>query len=48
VFNAPAFVRASRDRFFLVVETADPRFDLVETRAFLEGLHPVGVSDVAP
>ena len=48
VFNVPAFERASRDRFFLVVETADPRFDPVQTRAFLEGLHPVGVSDVAP
>jgi hypothetical protein len=48
VFNVPAFERASRDRFFLVIETADPRFDAQATRAFLEGLHPVGVSDVAP
>ena len=48
VFNVPAFERASRDRFFLVIETADPRFDAGATRRFLEGLHPVGVSDVAP
>jgi hypothetical protein len=48
VFNVPAFERASRDRFFLVIERADPRFDQQETRRFLEGLHPVGVSDVAP
>ena len=48
VFNVPAFDRASRDRFFLCIESTDPRFDLHETRAFLESLHPVGVSDVAP
>lgn len=48
VFNAPAFERASRDRFFLVIETADPRFDREVTQRFLEGLHPVGVSEVAP
>jgi hypothetical protein len=48
VFNVEAFARASTDRFFLVIETADPRFDPRATRTFLEGLHPVGVSDVAP
>jgi hypothetical protein len=48
VFNVPAFERASRDRFFLVVEARDPRFDLTATKQFLQGLHPVGVSDVAP
>ena len=48
VFNVPAFERASLDRFFLVIETADPRFDHVATRRFLQGLRPVGVSDVAP
>jgi hypothetical protein len=48
VFNVDAFGRASTDRFFLVIETADSRFDQHATRKFLEGLHPVGVSDVAP
>jgi hypothetical protein len=48
VFNVPAFDRASSDRFFLCIEATDPRFDAHETRAFLESLHPVGVSDVAP
>jgi hypothetical protein len=48
VFNVAAFERASLDRFFLVIETADPRFDPVATKRFLHGLHPVGVFDVAP
>ena len=47
VFNVPQFSNASGDRFFLSIETADPKFDLVATRAFLDGLHPVGVSDIA-
>jgi hypothetical protein len=48
VFNVPAFARASTDRFFLCIEAGDPRFELDATRRFLEGLHPVGVSEVAP
>ena len=49
VFNVPAFAaRASQDRFFLVIETTDPRFDRHSTWKFLEGLHPAGVSEVAP
>jgi hypothetical protein len=48
VFNVEAFGRASTDRFFLVIEQADPRFDRTVTWQFLEGLHPVGVSEVAP
>ena len=48
VFNVPAFVRASQDRFFLCIETTDPRFDRHATARFLESLHPVGVSDVVP
>ena len=48
VFNVPAFSRASLDRFFLCIEAADPKFDQHTTRKFLESLHPVGVTDVAP
>jgi Protein of unknown function (DUF3341) len=48
VFNVPAFERASRDRFFIVIEARDARFDLTATKQFLQGLHPLGVSDVAP
>lgn len=47
VFNVPEFTHASSDRFFLTIETADPKFDSVTTRAFLEELNPLGVSDIA-
>ena len=48
VFNVPAFARASTDRFFLCIETTDPRFDRHTTSQFLESLDPLGVSEVAP
>lgn len=38
VFNVKRFERASQDTFFLLVEAADPKFDLEGTRAFLAGL----------
>ena len=47
VFNVPAFEAASSDRFFLTIETADSKFDAQATREFLQGLHPLGVSDIA-
>jgi hypothetical protein len=47
VFNAPRFALASRDRFFLVIEATDPKFDERTTRAFLESLQPHEVTDVA-
>lgn len=47
VFNVPEFARASTDRFFLCIEATDARFDAAGTRRFLEGLHPLGVSEVA-
>ena len=48
VFNVPEFERASRDRFFLLVEAVDPKFDRQKTMAFLNGLDADGVSEVAP
>jgi hypothetical protein len=46
VFNAVQFERASKDRFFLCIEAADPKFDEDATRQLLEGLHPREVIDV--
>ena len=46
VFNAPGFHRASQDRFFLCIETADPAFDLNRTRQFLERLRPEKIVEV--
>jgi hypothetical protein len=48
VFNVPAFARASTDRFFLCIESGDPRFERDATWRFLESLHPLGVSEVVP
>jgi Alternative complex III, ActD subunit len=47
VFNVPRFQLASQSRFFLCIEAHDPRFSLPETKAFLEGLNPYEVSEVA-
>ena len=47
VFNVPRFALASRNRFFLVIEAADTKFELEETRRFLETLDPREVSTVA-
>ena len=38
VFAGGAFRRATSDGFFISIEVADPRFDAVETPAFLESL----------
>jgi hypothetical protein len=47
VFNVPRFALASRNRFFLCIEARDVKFDLVQTRTFLETLGPREVSTVA-
>jgi len=46
VFNTPNFALASRDRFFLLVEARDPKFDRAQTAAFLRSLGPREVTDV--
>ncbi|NJL28472.1 MAG: DUF3341 domain-containing protein [Thermoanaerobaculia bacterium] len=48
VFNVKNFERASVDRYFLLVEAADPRFDSTQTRSLLEGLGASEVHDVDP
>jgi len=44
VQKAPQFVRALDDRFFIVIEAADPQFNPAATRALLER---VGGQDIA-
>lgn len=48
VFNVPRFEFASRDKFFLLVEATDPKFDRQQTREFLKGLEASEVNDVEP
>jgi hypothetical protein len=47
VFNVARFALASRNRFFLCIEARDKRFELEETRRFLETLEPREVTVVA-
>ena len=47
VFNVQRFVEhASKDGYFLVVESDDPKFDAPSVKRFLEGLAPVEVNEV--
>jgi hypothetical protein len=46
LFNVPRFALASRDRFFLVLDARDPKFDREGTRRFLEGQRPREITEV--
>lgn len=46
VFNVPRFSLAMREKFFLLIETADEKFDYEETKRFMESLNPQEVHDV--
>ncbi|HZU43817.1 MAG TPA: DUF3341 domain-containing protein [Terriglobales bacterium] len=46
LFNSSRFAFATRDRFFLCIEAADPKFDLIAVRTFLESMNPRSVSEV--
>jgi hypothetical protein len=46
LFHVERFALASRDRFFLAIRAADAKFDLGETRKFLQGLGAREVTEV--
>lgn len=47
IFNHPRFSAATRNRFFLCIEAADPGFDLTETKLFLQATDAIDVAEVA-
>ena len=48
VFNVPRFEHASRDKFFLLVESTDPKFDRTKTLDFLKSLEASEINEVEP
>jgi hypothetical protein len=46
VFNVPKFARATRDRFFLVIEAVDPKFDVASAKDFLAATGALSVEEV--
>lgn len=46
VFNVPRFALATREKFFLLIETKDPKFEYEKTKSFMESLNPQEVFDV--
>jgi hypothetical protein len=46
VFNVPRFAMATKDRFFLIIFSSDPKYSPAGVRQFLEGLGPRSISEV--
>ena len=46
LFKHKRFGLATHDRYFLVIETSDPKYSPAETRELLESLHPVQLDEV--
>jgi hypothetical protein len=46
LFNVERFALVSKDRFFLCIKAKDEKFDLANTKKFLESLNPHGVFEV--
>jgi len=46
LFHIPRFARASRDLFFLCIQSRDPKFDVVAVTQFLRSLSPADVQEV--
>jgi hypothetical protein len=47
VFNVHRFTHASTDRFFLCIESRDPKFHMADTARLLEEVHAHHVSEVS-
>jgi hypothetical protein len=43
LFRSERFLRATDDRFFVVIEARDPKFSRTKTEEFLRTLHPMSV-----
>jgi hypothetical protein len=49
VFNVKRFAEhATRDKFFLLIEATDPKFDRAQTLDFMKGLNPSEINEVEP
>lgn len=48
VFNVERFARASQDKFFLLIESTDPKFDSNKTLELLKGLNASEINEVEP
>jgi hypothetical protein len=46
IFNSENFSSSTRDKFFLCIETTDPRFDRSATERFLQTLNPREITEV--
>ena len=46
VFNVPRFALATREKFFLLIERKDEKFDYENTKSFMQSLNPQEVFDV--
>jgi hypothetical protein len=48
IFNTPRFGLASEDKFFLYIDSSDPKFDPDKTRDYLASLGALSVEPVQP
>lgn len=46
LFNVDRFAAVTRDKFFIAIFASDVKYDPVETRQFLQTLHPHSISEV--